>query len=180
MQLALMRPQKWAHGPMGELALVRIEVEPHAGQWMWSASLNSRNGSGQGYKALPKWGKFAPSSSGAVAQAAEEVRAFMHRATATEQKRITEWLAAILANNSNSTGAAGNEKPMYLGCQCGFSGDFDLFTRTPKGGDLPRNEYQCPKCFRAWRLETHGAGHWTPQGQYIPPDKVCIPILPRL
>lgn len=69
---------------------------------------------------------------------------------------------------------------MYLGCRCGFSGDFELFTRTPKGGDLPRNEYQCPKCFSAWRIEAQGAGRWTEQGQYIPPDSVCVPILPRL
>ena len=177
MQLALMRPQKWAHGPMGELALVRIEVEPHAGQWMWSASLNSRNGSGQGYKALPKWGKFAPSRSGAIAHAAEEVRAFMHRATGAEQKRIGEWLATVLAETIGST--RGGE-PMYLGCKCGFSGDFDLFTRTPKGGDLPRNEYQCPQCYRAWRVESQGAGRRTEKGMYIPPDTVCVPILPRL
>jgi len=103
--LALMRPHKWAHGPMGELALVLIEVEPHAGQWMWAASLNSRNGSGQGYRPLAKWGRFAPTRSAAIEHAADEVRAFMHRATSAEQERITEWLGTVLASNAGSTGA---------------------------------------------------------------------------
>ena len=41
--LSLMRPHKWATGEWDELELIRIELEPHEGRWMWSASLNSKN-----------------------------------------------------------------------------------------------------------------------------------------
>lgn len=95
----LIRPHKWAgQRAMGELPLVRIEAEPHEGRWMWSACLDSRNGSAQSYKALPKWGKFALSKREAVERAADEVRAFMHRATADEQARIGKWLGEVLAS----------------------------------------------------------------------------------
>jgi hypothetical protein len=94
----LIRPHKWAgQRGMGELPLVRIEAEPHENRWMWSACLDSRNGNAQRYKALPKWGKFAPSKREAVEHAADEVRAFMHRATVDEQARIGKWLGEVLA-----------------------------------------------------------------------------------
>jgi hypothetical protein len=94
----LLRPHKWAcQRAMGELPLVRIEVVPFESRWMWSACLNSRNGSSQGYKALPKWGRFASSRGEAVERAADEVRAFMHRAAADEQKRMAKWLGDVLS-----------------------------------------------------------------------------------
>jgi hypothetical protein len=94
----LMRPHKWAcQRAMGELALVRIEVVPFESRWMWSACLNSRNGSAQSYKALPKWGRFAPSKREAIERAADEVRAFMHRAAKDEQKRMAKWLSDVLS-----------------------------------------------------------------------------------
>jgi hypothetical protein len=97
----LIRPHKWAHGTaggtMGELPLTSIEVVPFESRWMWATCLDSRNGSGQGCKALPKWGRFAPSKREAVERAADEVRAFMHRATADEQARIGKWLGEVLA-----------------------------------------------------------------------------------
>jgi len=98
----LIRPHKWAHGnaggTMGELPLVSIEVEPFDGRWMWAACLDSRNGSGQGCKALPKWGRFAPSKREALERGADEVRAFMHRAATDEQARIGKWLGEVLAS----------------------------------------------------------------------------------
>lgn len=101
MTVELMRPHKWAHGTpggtVGELALVRIEVVSHCSQWIWAACLNSRTGSAQGYKALPKWGKFAATQLEAVQMAVDEVRAFMRRATADEQGRITKWLGDVLS-----------------------------------------------------------------------------------
>lgn len=99
--MELIRPHKWAcQRTMGEIELVRIEVAPFEGRWMWAACLNSRNGAGQGYKALPKWGKFAPTKLDAVERAVDEVRAFMHRATKDEQQRIAKWLGDVLANGA--------------------------------------------------------------------------------
>jgi hypothetical protein len=43
---------------------------------------------------------------------------------------------------------------------CGHTADFDEFTRTVIGGDLPKGMFQCPKCQRAW---------WRKQGR----PKVC-------
>lgn len=98
LSMELIRPHKWAcQRTMGEIELVRLEVVPFEGRWMWSACLNSRNGSAQGYKALPKWGKFAPSKLDAVQLAVDEVRAFMHRATKDEQQRIGKWLCDVLS-----------------------------------------------------------------------------------
>ncbi|PBV09326.1 hypothetical protein CJU35_05595 [Pseudomonas aeruginosa] len=91
--LELLRPHKWAHGEATELALVSIELVPHGDQWMWATCLNSRNGAGQGCRALPKWNRFAPTKTHAMLRGADEVRAFMHRATDDEQTRIATWLA---------------------------------------------------------------------------------------
>lgn len=99
--LELIRPHKWAHGSsggtMGALPLVSIEVVPFESRWMWATCLDSRNGSGQGSKAMPKWGRFASSKREAIERAADEVRGFMHRATKDEQQRITKWLGDVLS-----------------------------------------------------------------------------------
>lgn len=102
-ELILMRTQRMkAHGgPRDmELALARIQLEPHDGQWMWSVSINSANGCGCGYRALPKWGKFDSTRHGALIQAADELRALMDRLTEQEQKRVADWLGAILPNHA--------------------------------------------------------------------------------
>ncbi len=92
--LVLMRPHKWAHGEATELALASIELVFHAGQWMWATCLNSRNSAAQGSRALPKWNRFASTKTQALMRGADEVRAFMQRATDDEQERIAAWLAA--------------------------------------------------------------------------------------
>lgn len=70
---------------------------------------------------------------------------------------------------------------MYrITCRCGHSADFDEFCTTPSGVELPRNEFQCRRCFKAWRIEAVGEGWTTPEGLYIPPDRKCVAILPRL
>ncbi|MBV4524344.1 hypothetical protein KVG88_30180 [Pseudomonas sp. SWRI74] len=98
LKMELMRPHKWAcQRTMGQLPLVSIEVVPFEGRWMWSACLNSRNGSAQGYKALPKWERFAPSKPEALERAVDEARAFMHRATKDEQQRMAKWLGDVLS-----------------------------------------------------------------------------------
>lgn len=94
-KLALIRVQKWAHGGYGDVDLVSIELVPHDGRWMWAACLNSKNGSGQGSRALPKWGKFAATKVEALLNGLDEVRAFMHRATEAEQLRISGWLGTV-------------------------------------------------------------------------------------
>lgn len=96
--LELMRPHKWATGETVQLALATIELAPHEGKWMWSSSLKSHNGSGQGGKALPKWGKFADTKVEALLQGVEDVQAFMHRATETEQQRIIVWLSELVSS----------------------------------------------------------------------------------
>lgn len=98
--LTLMRLQKWKHAPATEIPLVRIELIPHEGCWMWSASLDSDTCAAQGYRALPKWGKFAESRRLALENAVEEVLAFAHRASESEQERISAWLGCLLAEAS--------------------------------------------------------------------------------
>lgn len=100
--LELLRPHKWAHGEETELPLVSIELKPDDEQWMWATCLNSHNGSGQGSRALPKWGKFASTKVDALLKAADEVRAFMHRATESEQERITLWLGEVVSSAISS------------------------------------------------------------------------------
>ncbi|WP_116892930.1 hypothetical protein [Pseudomonas savastanoi] len=90
--LELMRPHKWAGGAVCELPLVSIELAPHAGKWMWYSSLNSRNGSAQTAKALPKWGKFAETKREALLRGVDDVLSFQWRATADERCRIAAWL----------------------------------------------------------------------------------------
>lgn len=96
-QFALMRPHRWANKVTGELALVEIRLKPHESQWMWAISFCSRNGSGQCYAPLPKWGKFADSRAEAMEHAVEEVRAAMNRATPDERLRIVQWCGELLA-----------------------------------------------------------------------------------
>ena len=69
---------------------------------------------------------------------------------------------------------------MYqITCRCGHADDFDRFTSTPSGVSLPRNEYQCPKCYKAWRIEAIGEGWTAPSGMFVPPERKCVAILPR-
>lgn len=69
---------------------------------------------------------------------------------------------------------------MYrITCRCGHSADYDDFSTTPSGAELPRNEYQCPHCYKAWRVQAVGEGWTTPEGLYIPPDRKCVAIPPR-
>jgi hypothetical protein len=39
-----------------------------------------------------------------------------------------------------------------VSCGCGYTADFERFTQTPIGGDLPPGHFQCPSCARAWRI----------------------------
>ncbi len=93
----LMRPHRWANKVDGELSLVEIHLEVYEGSWIWSTCLCSRNGSGQGYKPLPKWGKFAACHRSALEAAANEVRGFVERATTAERKKILMWLGQLLS-----------------------------------------------------------------------------------
>lgn len=93
----LMRNHKWAHGELGQLPLVSIELAKNDDQWMWATRLCSRNGAGQGRNALPKWGKFSRSKKEAINLAVDEIRGFMGRATADEQVKISEWLSSVLS-----------------------------------------------------------------------------------
>lgn len=97
--LAIMRSQriKAFGGPQDtQLALARIQLEPHAGQWMWAVSVNSANGYGSGYIPLAKWKKFAPTRKEAISRAVDELRQKLERLTADERVRVVDWLGAIL------------------------------------------------------------------------------------
>ena len=39
---------------------------------------------------------------------------------------------------------------------CGYQGEFDEFTRTTVGGDLPANTFQCPVCRLAIKRRLSG------------------------
>ena len=106
--LELLRPHKWAHGGVVELALVSIELAPHDGRWMWASCLNSHNGSAQGSRALSKWNRFADSKTEALMRGVDDVRAFSHRATATEQHRIAVWLSEQVSRAVAGTTLASN------------------------------------------------------------------------
>lgn len=79
-----------------ELALARIQLEPHEGRWMWAVSINSSNGSESGYRPLPKWGKFTQTREGALGMAADELRGQLGRLTDRERLRVIAWLGGIL------------------------------------------------------------------------------------
>jgi hypothetical protein len=97
-ELALMRPHRWAHQGMGQLALALIYLARHGESWMWASGINSRNGAAQGYRPAEKWGNFAPSRDEAIERAAEEIRGAIHRVEPDEQKKITDWLGLVLAS----------------------------------------------------------------------------------
>jgi hypothetical protein len=96
--MSLMRPHKWAHGPVGEMTLAVIAVAQHDDRWMWSASINSSNGAAQSYSPLAKWGNFADSRDEAVSRGSDEIRGVMHRLTVHEQSRVSDWLGGILSS----------------------------------------------------------------------------------
>lgn len=96
--MSLMRPHRWAHAPVGELALAVITVAPHGDRWMWSVSINSSNNASQSYSPLPKWGNFADSRDEAISSGADEMRGIMYRLTQHEQERVGEWLGGILSS----------------------------------------------------------------------------------
>lgn len=66
-----------------------------------------------------------------------------------------------------------------LVCRCGHGADFDTFTVSPSGAPLGRDEYQCPRCYRAWTFEVVQEGWTTPEGLYVPPRRRVIAIPPR-
>ncbi|MEL7968208.1 hypothetical protein AAG587_17730 [Vreelandella neptunia] len=80
-----------------ELALARIQLEPHEGRWMWAVSINSSNGSESGYRPLPKWGKFAQTQEDALGRAADELRGQLGRLSDQERLRVIVWLGGILS-----------------------------------------------------------------------------------
>ena len=100
--LATFRKQRML-GPNGsemtEIPLARIQLEPYDAQWMWSASINSANGSESGYKPFPKWGNFADSRQAAIGKAADEIREKLYRLNPPEQKQVLEWLGGILTSH---------------------------------------------------------------------------------
>lgn len=66
-------------------------------------------------------------------------------------------------------------------CTCGHTADFDEFTVRPVSGPLPRGQYQCPACNKAWRIDNReGEARRLANGFVIVPPTTLIPIAPRL
>jgi hypothetical protein len=60
---------------------------------------------------------------------------------------------------------------MHLTCgACGHEADLDEFTRTPIGGALPKNIFQCPRCHIAIE-KRHGPARVLDSG-FVMPGKV--------
>lgn len=57
---------------------------------------------------------------------------------------------------------------------CRLPSDYDKFMRTEIFGDLPHDEYQCPRCQQAWRRERCDAPVWPQKSITI------VPIASRL
>lgn len=66
---------------------------------------------------------------------------------------------------------------MSLTCaKCGHEADFFDFCRAPITGELPNGTHQCPKCQKAWSMETVTEGKWFDSGLYIPPGRRAVSI----
>lgn len=63
---------------------------------------------------------------------------------------------------------------------CGHRADLDEFTRTPVGGDLPKNTFQCPACGRAFERRVSGPGVRYESGLYVPGPVELVPVPSRL
>lgn len=64
-------------------------------------------------------------------------------------------------------------------CSCGHNAPVDEFAATPIGGPLPRGSYQCPRCYRAWKIGTiRPLSRWT--GLPGDPVRACVPVNPQL
>jgi hypothetical protein len=46
-------------------------------------------------------------------------------------------------------------------CECGHEADIEAFCSTPINGDLPAGTYQCPSCWRAWRVGLEFEFSWS-------------------
>ena len=75
------------------LPRARIDVRQHDdGRWMWAISMYTNLG-GEGYAAMPKWGRFAPSAQAARAAAIVELRERLSMRSWSRHKQAQELLA---------------------------------------------------------------------------------------
>ena len=66
---------------------------------------------------------------------------------------------------------------MLLTCgKCGHEADFFDFCHTPITGELPNGTHQCPKCRKAWKMETQGEAKWYHSGLFIPAGRRAVEI----
>lgn len=72
----------------------RIELHPHDGLWMWSASFGL-DGGGRGYRIGPKWGRFAETKDDALFYAIREIREGIERDTCDASNAIRKWLDGL-------------------------------------------------------------------------------------
>jgi hypothetical protein len=59
-------------------------------------------------------------------------------------------------------------------CECGHEADIEEFSHTPINGALPPGSYQCPKCWRAWRVGLEFEFTWSryKRGVIVPTQAV--------
>lgn len=63
---------------------------------------------------------------------------------------------------------------MQISCKCGHSADFDEFSRSSLGIELPRGTFQCPACRYAWKIVPDGYARMTEDGYVIPPKSKLV------
>lgn len=74
--------------------LAEIELHPHEGMWMWSASFNCDN-HGSSYRVGPKWGKFAANKADALFYAVKELEERMAGKPGPVAAQIIAWARGL-------------------------------------------------------------------------------------
>lgn len=100
-QVQLMRPYEVAGRSDIEVPLVTIDIRPQKTCWTWICRLSSASGTEHVVRLRSKRSKRVSCQREAMQMAVDEVRDFMHLATAAEQSRIKAWLGYILSSWAN-------------------------------------------------------------------------------
>lgn len=69
---------------------------------------------------------------------------------------------------------------MNIRCKCGHEADYEDFQSTPVSGELPRGEFQCPACRRAWTVKTITPPKIGWSGMVLPGKTAVVEIPARL
>ncbi|WP_164707468.1 hypothetical protein [Metapseudomonas otitidis] len=87
--------------------------------------------------------------------------------------------SSLYSASDDSLLQVGGSAGWRVHCKCGHSDDFWSFCISPGGVELPVTDYQCPKCYSAWRLGEIRQASLSAEGGYIPAGPIIKRILPR-